>query len=134
MNCILQSITTLNIITGCPLVEDTWEVNSKRADNFLGIGGGALVWTQFLSNNVGSNSAYFMRIRSNFCPWSMFLWIELLRSLLSRLTFHHTCNALLNYLIILLGDIVYSYILYACWWLCDVIVMCDAILFYCLIK
>jgi len=32
------------------------------------------------------------------------------------------CNALFNYLIILLDDMVYVYILYGFWWFCDVFV------------
>jgi len=33
---------------------------------------------------------------------------------------HATCNALFIYLIILLDNIIYCYILYDFWWLCDV--------------
>jgi len=38
------------------------------------------------------------------------------------------CNALFIYLIILLDDIVYYYILYDFWCLCDVFVMCDVMI------
>jgi len=72
-------------MTGCPLMEDTWEVNSKPCWKFLGCWRKSLGLDPIPLKQCWEQLCILHGNKIKFCSWSLLLWIELLRSLLSRL-------------------------------------------------
>jgi len=69
-----QGETVLHVMTLYPWWTAQKRSGLQRADNFLGIGGGGLVWTRFSLSMVDNNSAYLIGTGSNCNAFWAWFW------------------------------------------------------------